>query len=56
MMGNAVPDIPRLYTALAEWLSCGMFVLLIGPRQKKTPFTIASVVYLLGIIVFMELN
>ena len=56
MMGNAVPDIPRLYTAIAEWLSCGMFVLLIGPRQKKIPLTIASVVYLLGIIVFMELT
>ena len=56
MMGNAVPDIPRLYTAIAEWLSCGMFVLLLGPKQKKIPFAIASVVYLLSLIVFMELT
>lgn len=29
---KAVPDIPRLYTALAEWAACLVFVLLLQPR------------------------
>ena len=34
MLENAVSDIPRFYTALAEWLSCNLFVLLLGPKIK----------------------
>lgn len=32
---TVVPDIPRLYTALAEWSACLLFVLLLKPRHKE---------------------
>ncbi len=35
MIGNAIPDIPRLYTALAEWLSCVTLVVLLKPRLPR---------------------
>ena len=53
MIGNAIPDIPRLYTAIAEWLCCGMFVLFLGPRIKKLHLVVFSVLYLLLLSVFM---
>jgi hypothetical protein len=56
MVGNAIPDIPRLYTALAEWLSCGMFVLLLGPRIKKFHLVLFSSAYLLLLSLFMEIT
>lgn len=56
MIGNAIPDIPRLYTAIAEWMSCGMFVLLLGPRIKKIHSIVFSVIYLLLLAVFMEVT
>lgn len=56
MVGNAIPDIPRLYTALAEWLSCGLFVLLLGPRIKRARLIIAGVAYLITLMLFMELT
>lgn len=30
-----VPDIPKIYTALAEWFSCCVFVLVLEKRYKK---------------------
>ena len=30
-----VPDIPKIYTALAEWFSCCVFVLALEKRYKK---------------------
>ena len=32
MMDTIMPDIPRFYTALAEWLACMIFIL---PLKKK---------------------
>lgn len=55
-MVNAIPDIPRLYTAVAEWLSCGMLVLLLGPKIRKTSLAIFSMVYLAILVLFMELT
>ena len=55
-MENALPDIPRLYTALAEWLSCFMFVELLGPRVKKAKLILFSAIYLITIMLFMELT
>lgn len=34
-MGNAIPDIPRINTAIAEWLSCMVALSLLPPRHKK---------------------
>lgn len=55
-MGNAIPDIPRIYTALAEWLSCGMFILLLGPKIKKLQFAIASALYFILLAFFLEIT
>ena len=32
---NALPDIPRLYTAISEWLGCLVYLLAIGPRISR---------------------
>ena len=56
MSGNVIPDIPRLYTALAEWLSCLMLVLLLKPKVKRSRLTVYSTLYLGLIIAFMELT
>ena len=56
-MGNAIPDIPRLYTALAEWLSCITLILLIKPKQQqKLPTILCAAVYLGLLALFMELT
>ena len=55
-MGNAIPDIPRVYTAIAEWLCCGMLVFLLGVRIKKVTFAIVSIVYFLALSFFMEIT
>ena len=53
---NVIPDIPRIYTALAEWLSCLMVVLLLKPKVEKTRMIIYSALYLGILIAFMELT
>ena len=55
-MGNAIPDIPRVYTAIAEWLSCGMLIFLLGVRIKKITFGIFSILYFLALAFFMEIT
>lgn len=56
MIGNAIPDIPRLYTAIAEWLSCVMLVALLKPKTQRGTLALYSAVYLVGLIAFMELT
>ena len=53
-MVNAIPDIPRLYTAIAEWLCAGLLVFLLGVRVKKLSFAIISAIYLTLVVLFME--
>lgn len=53
---NAIPDIPRLYTAIAEWISCLMIVCLLKPRLGKVKFLLLSALYLVLLIAFMELT
>ena len=53
---NVIPDIPRLYTALAEWLSCFMIVIFLKPRINKQKLVLFSVLYLFVLIAFMELT
>lgn len=55
-MGHAIPDIPRIYTALAEWMSCCLFIILLGPKIKKVRFALLSVAYLLLLSFFMEIT
>ena len=56
MIGNAIPDIPRLYTAIAEWLSCVMVVILLKPKLSKYKTAIFSAIYLALLIIFMEVT
>lgn len=56
MTGHAIPDIPRLYTALAEWLSCMVIVLSLKPAVGRYKTAIFSFLYLCVLIVFMELT
>ncbi len=56
MSGNAIPDIPRLYTALAEWLSCIMMIMLLKPKIDKSRLLVFSALYLGILIAFLELT
>ena len=56
MSGHVIPDIPRLYTALAEWVSCMMVVWLLKPKMEKNKFTVSSIAYLVIIVLFMQLT
>ena len=56
MSGNVIPDIPRFYTAFAEWLSCLMIVMLLKPKLGKHKLVIYSVIYLAMLVIFMELT
>ena len=55
-MSNAIPDIPRLYTALAEWISCLMLVLLLKPKIPKGRTVLYAAIYLVVLVTFMELT
>lgn len=56
MIGHAIPDIPRLYTALAEWLSCMVIVLSLKPAIGRYKMALLSALYLGVLIAFMELT
>ena len=56
MTGNVIPDIPRIYTAVAEWLACVGMVLMLRPMVKKGRLVALSALYLVALIIFMELT
>ena len=35
MMEHIMPDIPRIYTAIAEWMACMLFILPVKKRFRK---------------------
>ncbi len=51
-----VPDIPRFYTALAEWLACLIFVLHLKRRYSRKLTALISVAFLLLQSVFLVLT
>lgn len=53
-MGNAIPDIPRIYTALAEWASCLIFIAVLRPRFDRKKTTLVSFVVLVAQMIFMH--
>ena len=55
-MENIVPDIPRIYTALAEWAACFVFVLLLKKRAPKWKTAVISAAALFIQIIFMEVT
>ena len=51
---NAMPDIPRIYTALAEWSACLIFISILKPRFEKKKIVFIAIGFLLGMSIFME--
>ena len=49
-------DIPRIYTALAEWAACMVYVLILGSTQKKWKTGLISAAALLAQTAFLELT
>lgn len=47
-VGQIVPDIPRVYTALAEWLACVLFIL---PMKKKVSIKKTSIIATIFLVV-----
>ena len=53
---NAVPDIPRLYTALAECLATLLYAQQLTPRYSARRSTVNSLIWMAGLAVFMQLT
>ena len=53
---TAVPDIPRLYTALAECLATLLYARQLAPRYSARRSTVNSLIWMAGLAVFMQLT
>lgn len=53
---TVLPDIPRLYTALAEWLACTLYVAALCPRTGRLPAVLRSGAWLVGLGAFLQLT
>lgn len=53
---TAVPDIPRLYTALAECLATLLYAQQLTPRYSARCSTVNSLIWMAGLAVFMQLT
>lgn len=56
MMGNAIPDIPRVYTAIAEWAACLLFISILKPRFDRKKTVVISYSVLAAQIIFMHVT
>lgn len=56
MTNNVIPDIPRIYTAIAEWWSCLIFVTLLNPHQKERKRIVLMAVALAVQVAFLQLT
>ena len=55
-MENIYADIPRLYTAIAEWMACMTYCLVLKRRMKNLEFSVTSVLALIIQSVFLVLT
>ena len=53
---TAVPDIPRLYTALAECLATLLYARQLTPRYSARRSTVNSLIWMAVLAVFMQLT
>lgn len=53
-MINAIPDIPRIYSAIAEWFACLIFIAMLKPRHGKKKIAVISFSVLTAQLVFMH--
>ena len=55
-MTNVMPDIPRIYTAIAEWSACIVFIMMLCPRYKTKWSIFISAGFLFLQILFLEIT
>ena len=55
-MINAMPDIPRIYTAIAEWAACLVFIMMLRPRYERKLLAWITIGFLAVQIMFLELT
>ncbi len=55
-MENYYQDIPRLYTAIAEWLACITYCLVLKRKVKRAPFIVISIAALVVQSIFLVLT
>ena len=55
-MENYYQDIPRLYTAIAEWLACFTYCLVLRRKVNRTKFIIFSIIALIVQSLFLVLT
>lgn len=53
---NGLPDIPRIYTALAEWLACLLYLLPMQRRLAGRAFALAAAGFLVFQAAFLQLT
>ena len=53
-MESTIVDIPRVYTAIAEWLACMTFVLILKPRFGKGKTLLVSAAFLAAMTLFLS--
>lgn len=51
-----LPDIPRQYTALAEWLACLLYILALRRRFGRTATAVSAGLWLAGLSLFLQLT
>lgn len=56
MIENVLPDIPRLYTAIAEWASCLLFIIILNRRFSWIKTALISVGFLIVEALFLVLT
>lgn len=56
VVNTVLPDIPRIYTALAEWLACLICILGIKPKVNRKKLAGISAVVLVWQAVFLQLT
>lgn len=55
-MGNAMPDIPRVYTAIAEWVAALIFIVVLPRKLEKKRTIFIAIMILITQMVFMHLT
>lgn len=55
-MSNAIPDIPRVYTAIAEWMACLIFIAVLKPRFSRKKIIVISFCMLAVQMIFLHIT
>lgn len=55
-MINIVAEIPRIYTAFAQWGACLMYISLLPLKYKKGKLALISIAFLVVQSTFLELT